>query len=217
MSGRKEIVYVVNDKPETRAMLCHYLDTAGLETIACRSAAEYMLTSASVRPSCAILDIELPDMSGLDLQLRLAAVGVSIVFVTACVDAMSIACAFRAGAVDLLLAPPSKDHLLIAVRTALDRDRRRRHFDMALVELRNRKARLTPRERQVMRLLVNGLMNKQVAVELGISEVTVQIHRGRIMEKMHARSFAHLVRMAQMLESAVEDPMVVRSLQPTIV
>lgn len=203
MSSRNEIVYVVNQNLETRATICCYLQGAGLETVACGSAAECLNESAAVPPCCAILDIELPDMSGLDLQLELAALGVPIVFVTSYADVTGIVRALKAGAVDLLQPPLSKDNVLIAVNAALEQHRRRRHAHVALSELRNRRAGLTPRERQVMRLLVNGMMNKQVALDLGISEVTVQIHRGRIMDKMRARSFAHLVRMAQMLESSL--------------
>lgn len=218
MSGRNEIVYVVNQSPEMRATLCRYLQGASVQAIACGSGAEYLYESATVRPCCAILDIDLPDMSGLDLQLTLAPLGVPVVFVTACVDVVAIARAFKSGAVDLLLAPISKDHFLLAVHAALDRYRRRRHFDMALGELRTRMATLTPRERQVMQLLVNGMMNKSIAIQLGISEVTVQIHRGRVMDKMRARSFAHLVRMAQMLESTlIVDPLVIGSVQPTVI
>lgn len=202
MSGGNEIVYVVNQSAETRATICCYLQGAGLDTIACSSAAECLNESAAMPPCCAILDIELPDMSGLDLQLELAALGVPIVFVTAYTEVTAIVRALKAGAVDLLQPPLSKDLVLVAVQTALDQYRRRRHAHIALAEVRTRRALLTPRERQVMRLLVNGMMNKQVALDLGISEVTVQIHRGRIMDKMRARSFAHLVRMAQMLESS---------------
>nr|WP_298722779.1 LuxR C-terminal-related transcriptional regulator [uncultured Steroidobacter sp.] len=204
MSGRNEIVYVVNENAEMRATICCYLSGAGLETIACGSAAECLNEAVALPPCCAVLDIDLPDMSGLDLQLELAALGVPIVFVTAYTEVTAIVRALKAGAVDLLQPPLSKDGVVIAVRTALDQYHRRRHAHMALVEVRNRRAALTPRERQVMRLLVNGMMNKQVALELGISEVTVQIHRGRIMDKMRARSFAHLVRMAQMLESSLD-------------
>ncbi|WP_161829268.1 response regulator transcription factor [Steroidobacter agaridevorans] len=204
MSGRNEIVYVVNDNPETRATICCYLEGAGLDTRACGSAAECLNESAATPPCCAILDIELPDMSGLDLQLELAALGVPIVFVTAYSEVTAIVRALKAGAVDLLQPPLSRDNVLVAVNAALDQYRRRRHAQVTLVEVRNRRARLTPRERQVMRLLVNGMMNKQIALDLGISEVTVQIHRGRIMDKMRARSFAHLVRMAQTLESSLD-------------
>lgn len=203
MSGRNEIVYVVNENPETRATICCYLEGAGLETVACGSAAECLHESAGTPPCCAILDIELPDMSGLDLQLELAALGVPIVFVTTYSEVTAIVRALKAGAVDLLQPPLSKDHVLVAVNAALDQYRRRRRAYMALVEARTRRATLTPREKQVMRLIVNGLLNKQVALDLGISEVTVQIHRGRIMDKMRARSFAHLVRMAQTLESSL--------------
>lgn len=200
MSGRNEIVYVVNENPETRATICCYLEGAGLESIACGSAAECLNESAAIPPCCAIIDIELPDMSGLDLQLELAALGVPIVFVTAYTEVTAIVRALKAGAVDLLQLPLSKDLVLAAVHAALDQYRRRRRAHMALVDVRARRAALTPRERQVMHLLVNGMMNKRVALDLGISEVTVQIHRGRIMDKMRAQSFAHLVRMAQMLE-----------------
>jgi FixJ family two-component response regulator len=204
MSGRNEIVYVVNDNPETRATICCYLQGAGLDTLACGSAAECLNESAAMPPCCAILDIELPDMSGLDLQLELAALGVPVVFVTAYSEVTAIVRALKAGAVDLLQPPLSKDNVLVAVNAALDQYRRRRHAHITLVEVRARRATLTPRERQVMRLLVNGMMNKHVALDLGISEVTVQIHRSRIMHKMRARSFAHLVRMAQMLESSLD-------------
>jgi FixJ family two-component response regulator len=202
MGALNEFVYVVNEDSRTRGTLCEYLERSGFATIACGSAAEYAIESASSQPACAILEVDLPDMSGLDLQMQLAAAGIPVVFVVAQIDVAGIVRALKAGAVDVLMSPLPKERLLPAVYSALEQHRRTRCARATLAELQRRHKRLTPREREVMQLIVSGLLNKQVALELGISETTVQIHRGRIMQKMRVRSFAHLVRMAQALELA---------------
>ncbi|MBM0103254.1 response regulator transcription factor [Steroidobacter sp. S1-65] len=203
MSAHGDFIYVVNENARTRDTLCEYLEGAGLAAIACSSAAEFTTESAAADPACVILDVDLPDMSGLDLQAQLATMGVPTLFVAARVDIAATVRAIKAGAVDFLLSPLPKESLLQAVHSALDQYRRMQAARAALTELQRRHRSLTPRESQVMQLIVSGLMNKQVARELGITEITVQIHRGRIMQKMGARSFAHLVRMAQSLEQSL--------------
>lgn len=200
MSAHDDFIYVVNENARTRDTLCEYLESAGLAAIACSSAAEFAVESADATPACVILDVDLPDTSGLDLQSQLVTMGIPTLFVAARADVAATVRAIKAGAVDFLLSPLPKESLLQAVYSALDQYRRMRVARAALTELERRRQSLTPRETQVMQLIVSGLMNKQVARELGITEITVQIHRGRIMQKMGARSFAHLVRMAQSLE-----------------
>lgn len=203
MRAHNEFIYVVNGNALMRGTLCEHLQSEGLMAIACSSVAEFASESLHAHPSCVILDVDLPDMSGFDLQLELVGMGIPAVFAVACADVAATVRAVKAGAVDFLVAPFAKQNLLQAVHSALDQYRRMRAACAALSELEQRRQSLTPRECQVMELIVGGLMNKQVARELGITEVTVQIHRGRIMHKMGARSFAHLVRMALEL-SAVE-------------
>ena len=158
--------------------------------------------SSPRRPSCLVLDVSLPDLNGLDLQNRIAAdrVGVPIIFITGYGDVPMTVRAMKAGAVEFLTKPFDDEVLLSAIRNAIDRSRGALELESGLRVLRDRQASLTPREREVMRLVVSGMMNKQVGGELGISEITVKAHRGKLMRKMHAGSICDLVRMATRLD-----------------
>jgi FixJ family two-component response regulator len=158
--------------------------------------------------SCLVLDIRLPKRSGLDFQSELikANIQIPIIFITAHGDVPMSVRAMKAGAVDFLTKPFRDQDLLDAVANALERDRKRREADKGVAELKTKLETLTPRELEVMALVTAGLMNKQVAGEIGVSEITVKIHRGHVMRKMGARSLADLVRMAEMLGISRETP-----------
>jgi FixJ family two-component response regulator len=194
------IVFIVDDDARVREALSLLLSTFDLQTIAFKSATEYVASPASDGPSCLILDVELPDMSGLDLQRRTGSVLPPVIFLTGHGDIPSSVRAMKDGAVDFLTKPFHEADLMRAVHAALaqDRDARRKRAEAS--ELRRRLATLTPREQEVLPLVTSGLLNKQAAIELGISEVTLQIHRGKIMQKMGASSLADLVRMATALD-----------------
>jgi FixJ family two-component response regulator len=194
------IVYVVDDDPRMREALENLLSSFGFRVAAFGTAARYIDSEKPNVPSCLILDIELPDMNGLDLQQRLAeAAHAQIVFITGHGDIPSSVRAMKAGAVDFLPKPFRDEHLLSAVESALARDRRTRETNAEIEVLRRRYRLLTPRERDVLPLVVSGLLNKQAAAKLGISVVTLQIHRGNVMRKMAASSLSELVRMAAKL------------------
>jgi FixJ family two-component response regulator len=168
------------------------------------SVAEYVAYAKPELPACLILDVKLPDINGLDFQQQLGgAYHPPIVFITGHGDIPSSVRAMKAGAVDILAKPFSQPDLIAAIEAAIVRDRHVRLERSELARLQQRYASLTPRERQVLPLIVSGLLNKQAAAELGISEVTLQIHRSRIMQKMAAASFADLVRMAGQLNIAL--------------
>ena len=168
------------------------------------SAAEYMAYPKPDVPACLVLDVELPDINGLDLQRKIAQDNhPHIVFITGHGDIPSSVRAIKAGAVDFLPKPFKEADLMRAINSALAQNRDARRKRAELAGLHQRFARLTPREREVLPLVVSGLLNKQAAAELGISEITLQIHRGNIMKKMDAGSLAELVRMAEVLEIPV--------------
>ena len=195
------IVYVVDDDPTVREALGDLLASCQYHTQMFGSAAEFMSIPKALVASCLILDIELPDINGLDLQRQLADETHSpIVFITGHGDIPSSVRAMKAGAVDFLPKPFVEEQLLAAVNSALSFDRRARKANAAVDELRARYAALTPRERETLPLVVSGLRNKQTAAVLGISLVTMQIHRGNIMRKMRAGSFSDLVRMSDVLQ-----------------
>jgi len=197
MSSKDHIVFVVDDDYRMREALHELLTSADLHAVSFGSAAGYLEFAKPDLPACLILDVDLPDINGLDLQSRLAVEHhPPIVFITGHGDVPSSVRALKAGAVDFLTKPFSDSALLGAVHASIAQDREARLTRAKLATLQQRFATLTPREREVLPLVVSGLLNKQAAGQLGISEVTLQIHRGKIMHKMEAGSLAELVRMA---------------------
>jgi FixJ family two-component response regulator len=198
------IVYVVDDDMDIRAGLRNLCEAVGLRAAVFASTAEFLRSSRSDATSCLILDVRLPGLSGLDFQVDLAAakINIPIIFITGYGDIPMTVKAMKAGAVEFLTKPFREQDLLDAVGLALQRDQARREHDDARRDLRVRYEGLSPRERQVMSLVTAGLMNKQVAVEIGVSDVTVKVHRHNVMRKLGAKSLAELVRIADVLEVA---------------
>ena len=206
MSVQGCIVFVVDDDPLVRESLQDLLNSAGFTVRTFGSATEFIRSQRPDVAACLILDVELPDLSGLDLQAELVKSGIEIpiVFLTGRGDIPMSVRAMKAGAVEFLTKPFRKEPLCDAVREALARDGEDRKQRSETLQLRNRFETLTPRERQVLALVVTGLLNKQIAGELGTSDLTVKAHRGRVMRKMGAGSLADLVRMAGRLKISSE-------------
>ena len=197
MSSKDHIVLVVDDDVRMREALHELLTSADLNVVTFGSAAEYLAFRKPELPACLVLDVQLPDINGLDLQRQIAVEDhPHIVFITGHGDVPSSVRALKAGAVDFLTKPFRGADLLAAIQAALALDRDALLKKVTLATLQERFSVLTPREREVLPLVVSGLRNKQAATQLGISEVTLQIHRGKIMHKMKAESLAELVRMA---------------------
>ncbi len=192
------IVYVVDDDPSLRDALSSLLRSVGMEVATFASAPQLLAQPFANIPSCIVLDIRMPEVSGLDFQAQLARTGnhIPVIFMTGHGDIPMSVRAMKAGAVDFLTKPFRDQDLLDAVTAAIERDRQRRGNDRQLLDLRRRFESLTAREKEVMALVVAGLMNKQIAGELDLSEITVKIHRGRMMKKMETRTLADLVRAA---------------------
>ena len=193
----KSTVYVVDDDAGIREALDEMLTSAGMGVVTCASAGDYFRVPKPDLPSCLILDVALPDGSGIDLQRQLSTGDhPPIIFLTGASDIPTSVRAIKAGAVDFLTKPFRKAELLAAIGTAIAQDCQARAERAERMRLKQRHSCLTPREREVLPLVVGGLLNKQAAAELGISETTLQIHRSRVMRKMEAESLAQLVRMA---------------------
>ena len=198
---RDHIVFVVDDDRRICEALSALLSSFDMHAVTFCSAAEYLAHPKPDVPACLVLDVQLPDINGLDLQSRFGQGSYPpIVFITGHGDIPSTVRAIKAGAVDFLTKPFEEADLMRAIHAALAQSRENQQEGVELANLQRRLSSLTPREREVLPLIVSGLLNKQAAAELGISEVTLQIHRGRIMKKMDAGSFAELVRMAAALD-----------------
>lgn len=206
MSPETPTVYVVDDDVSVREALKNLFRSVGLKVETFESADKFLSSKPATAPGCLILDVRLPGLSGLDLQRQLAEAShaIPIVFITGHGDIPMSVRAIKSGAVEFLTKPFRDQDLLDAVRQAVDRDREARSRETELADLRLRYSSLTAREQEVLQHVVRGIINKQIAAEIGISEPTVKLHRGRVMEKMRAESLADLIIMSQKLGVAVK-------------
>jgi FixJ family two-component response regulator len=198
---KEPVVFIIDDDLSVRRALTNLFESVGLRVEAFGSAPDMLQHRLPDVASCLVLDIRLPGLSGLDLQTELAKINIDIpiIFITGHGDIPMTVRAMKGGAVDFLTKPFRDQDLLDAVVKAIEQDRRRREVAKAVAGLKSLFETLTPREREVLALVAAGLMNKQIAAELGLAEITVKIHRGHIMRKMGARSLADLIRMAEQL------------------
>jgi len=202
MAGEHSTVFIIDDDAGMRAAIEGLLESVGLPFESFGSAREFLDRRRAGGPCCLVLDVQLPGESGLDFQRKLAEAGVKIpiVFITAHGDIPMSVKAMKSGAMEFLTKPFRDQDLLDAIQQALERDRARRRQECELADLRKHYDLLSGREREVMQLVVSGMLNKQIAFELATSEITIKVHRGHIMRKMQAGSFADLVRMAERLK-----------------
>jgi RNA polymerase sigma factor (sigma-70 family) len=202
MSQPESIVFVVDDDPSVRSAIKRLIGCVGLQVELFASAQEFLARKLPNVPSCLVLDIRLPGISGLNLQHQLAKANIQIpiIFITAHGDIPMTVRAMKAGALEFLTKPFRDQDLLDAIQLALERDRGRRQQEAELTVLRERFESLSPREREVVAMVVSGMLNKQIAAQIGTAENTVKIHRSRAMEKMQANSLADLVKMIQRLQ-----------------
>ena len=195
------VVFVVDDDLSIRDGLCSLIRSAGLAVRLFPSATEFLQAALPEAPACLVLDLRLPDLGGLELQRRLAGTGVDIpiIFISGHGDIPTTVRAMKAGAVEFLSKPVQDQDLLDAIVQAIDKDRAARRHRAERAAVRLRYASLTPRENEVVSKIIRGLLNKQIAADLGVTEVTVKVHRRHIMDKMQASSLAELVRMIERL------------------
>ncbi|MFO1108055.1 MAG: response regulator [Bradyrhizobium sp.] len=200
-NAESSVVFVVDDDARMRSSLSSLLRSVGLQVRVFAAASEFLQEKRPAVPSCLVLDVRLPGESGLDFQAELSRLGIRIpiIFMTGHGDIPMTVRAMKAGAVEFLTKPFREQDMLDAVKLALERDRSRLRSEKASSGLKSSFETLTVREREIMTLVASGLMNKQVAGKIGLSEITVKVHRGRIMQKMGARTLADLVRMAEAL------------------
>jgi FixJ family two-component response regulator len=200
----KPTVLIVDDDPDVRESLQCLLRSVSLDSMAFASPSKFVKSALPSRPTCLVLDVRLPGRSGLDFQRELAAanVNVPIIFITGHADVPMAVQAMKAGAIEFLIKPFRDQDLLDAIQLGLSRDRSRCERESELTQLRERFGMLTSREREVMAHVVDGRLNKQIANDIGISEMTVKIHRGQVTRKMKASSVSHLTRMADRLREA---------------
>jgi FixJ family two-component response regulator len=205
MTDSEPIVFVVDDDASVREAVKKLISSVGLRVEAFGSTREFLDGKRPDSPACLVLDVRLPDASGLELQHDLAEAGVQIpiIFITGHADVPMTVRAMKAGAVEFLTKPFRGQELLDAIQVAIARDRVARNEQGQIQELRSRYQTLTAREKEVLALVVSGLLNKQVGAELGASELTVKTHRGRVMQKMQAESLADLVRMYERLKPSI--------------
>jgi FixJ family two-component response regulator len=206
MNENESRVFIIDDDAQVRSSLVNLLRSVDLGVDAFASTDEFLRVDLPNVPSCLVLDVRFPGSapSGLDFQRKLieADIQLPVVFITGHGDVPMSVQAMKSGAIEFLLKPVREQELLDAIRRGIERDRQRRDQDKALASLRRRFESLTAREREIMLLVTRGLLNKQIAGELGLSEVTVKVHRGHVMQKMQAKSLADLVRMSDKLHIA---------------